>query len=445
MLVSWLFLAAAVWGALWTLASFRPPQRPGWLLMFGFFAAWWTTELAPLHLLWQLAAVVVFVALGALNAWPGWVALAITVASWCGLVWSVRGSWGTDRTLASSFRAGLGPGWDAGLSGEQVAAHRRKEWARVLLPFWFKRRGVKVTRNIQYVAGDTMRRHRLDVYKPVDAVPGAPVILQIHGGGWVIGNKNQQGLPLMYHLASHGWVCVAINYRLSPRGTWPDHLVDCKHALAWIRNNIAEHGGDPNYVVVTGGSAGGHLTAMMGLTPNAPEFQPGFEDVDTTVRAIIPFYAVYDWTQLARKGRDQGLRDVLERYIVKKKYDDAPEVYANASPVHHIRPDAPPALIVHGDRDTLAPVAEARTFVEKLRASSHQPVVYVELKGAEHAFEVFNSLRTMEVVAGVDRFLTWLVAADPPAGPSPAAAVPTDIDAADGSEIGPRSTVRTEP
>src|SRR5262249_29218696 len=227
-------LAAGVGGAWWPPASPRPPQRPGWLLMFGFFAAWWTTELAPLHLLWQLAAVVVFIALGALNAWPGWVALAITVASWCGLVWSVRGSWGTDRTLASAFRAGLGPGWDAGLSRQQVAAHRRKEWARVLLPFWFKRRGVTVTRNIQYVAGDTARRHRLDVYTPVDAAPGAPVILQIHGGGWVIGNKSQQGLPLMYHLASRGWVCVAINYRLSPRATWPDHLVDCKQALAWI-------------------------------------------------------------------------------------------------------------------------------------------------------------------------------------------------------------------
>ena len=74
----------------------------------------------------------------------------------------------------------------------------------------------------------------------------------------------------MYHLAARGWVCVAINYRLSPQATWPDHLVDCKRALAWIREHIAEYGGDPDYVVVTGGSAGGHLTAMMGLTAERP-------------------------------------------------------------------------------------------------------------------------------------------------------------------------------
>jgi acetyl esterase/lipase len=445
MLVSWLFLAAACWGALWTLASFRPPQRPGWLLMFGFFAAWWTTELAPFHIVWQLVAVIVLIALGALQAWPGSVALAITLASWIGLMWSVRGSWETDRTLASAFRDGLGAGWDAGLSPEEVAAHRRREWSRILVPFWFKRRGVKVTRNIQYVEGDAMRRHRLDVYRAVDLAPGAPVVLQIHGGGWVIGNKSQQGLPLMYHLASRGWICVAINYRLSPRATWPDHLVDCKHALAWIRENIASYGGDPDYVVVTGGSAGGHLTAMLGLTVNDPEFQPGFEAADTSVRAMIPFYAVYDWTQLNRKGRDKGLRDVLERYIVKKRFADAPEVYASASPMCHISAAAPPALIVHGDRDTLAPVAEARTFVARLRAVGRHPVVYVELKGAEHAFEVFNSVRTMEVVAGVDRFLAWLLNVDPPAAISRAAVAPTRNDAAAGMEIGPRSTVRTEP
>src|SRR5262249_6621404 len=157
-------------------------------------------------------------------------------------------------------------------------------------------------------------------------------------------------------------------------------------------------------------------------TPNDPEFQPGFETVDTSVRAMIPFYAVYDWTQLTRNGRDKGLRDVLERYIVKKKFADAPEVYASASPMCHISAAAPPALVVHGDGDTPAPVPEARTFVGKLRAASKDPVVSVELKGAEHAFEVFTSLRRMEVVAGVARFLAWLLSVAPPAALSRGAA-----------------------
>ena len=81
MVLSWTFLAVAVWGGLWTLVSFRPPHRPPWLMVVGFFAAWTTTELAPIHMLWQAAATVAFVALGALDAWPGWIALAVTLAS----------------------------------------------------------------------------------------------------------------------------------------------------------------------------------------------------------------------------------------------------------------------------------------------------------------------------------------------------------------------------
>ena len=73
---------------------------------------------------------------------------------------------------------------------------------------------------------------------------------------------NAQSLPLLGHMAEHGWVCVSINYRLSPRATWPDHIVDVKRALAWTKANIAGHGGDPGFVAVTGGSAGGHLAAM---------------------------------------------------------------------------------------------------------------------------------------------------------------------------------------
>ncbi len=74
---------------------------------------------------------------------------------------------------------------------------------------------------------------------------------------------------MMHELALRGWVCVAINYRLSPRATWPDHVVDCKRALAWVREHIAEYGGDPAFIAVSGGSAGGHL-ARPGRTHPQP-------------------------------------------------------------------------------------------------------------------------------------------------------------------------------
>ena len=103
----------------------------------------------------------------------------------------------------------------------------------------------------------------------------APVLLQIHGGGWTIGDKRQQALPLMMHLSRRGWICVAANYRLSPRATFPEHLIDVKQALRWVRENIAEYGGDPGFVAITGGSAGGHLCGAGGAhRRTAPSSSP---------------------------------------------------------------------------------------------------------------------------------------------------------------------------
>lgn len=417
---SWIIVAVAVWGALWTLVSFRPPVRPAWLMAPGFFAAWWTTELALLHLAAQAAIVAWLATTGGITTWYDWAALAVTILSWIGLARSVRTASGTDRTLATALTDGLGPGWSEGLPHRPTRG--RREWTRVVLPFRFKRPGVERIRDLVYVEGSTTKRHRLDVFRHPDTPPGAPVLLQIHGGGWIIGDKSQQGQPLMNLLASHGWVCVAINYRLSPKATWPDHLVDCKRALAWVRTHIAEYGGDPDYVVATGGSAGGHLTAMIGLTANDPQYQPGFESVDTTVRAMVPFYGVYEWDD-PRSGNGEALTDILARYIVKRPYAEAPDLYRSASPVHRVHADAPPALIIHGDHDTLAPVEEARRFAAELRSVSRNPVVYAELLGAHHAFEVFNSIRTLDAVAGVERFLDWLLVTAPPAaagdGPRP--------------------------
>ena len=120
------------------------------------------------------------------------------------------------------------------------------------------------------------------------------MLLQVHGGGWTIGKKDQQGIPLMQHLAAKGWVCVAINYRLAPRDPFPAQIIDVKKGIAWIRENIASYGGDPDYIAITGGSAGGHLTALAAVTPNDPEWQPGFEDADTSVQVAIPHYGIYD-------------------------------------------------------------------------------------------------------------------------------------------------------
>ena len=175
----------------------------------------------------------------------------------------------------------------------------------------------------------------------------------------------------MHHMASRGWLCVSIDYRLSPHATFPDHLVDCKRAIRWIRESVHEYGGDPNFVIATGGSAGGHLCALVGLTANRPEFQPGFEAVDTAVRACVPFYGVYDLVNLETAYPNDGLRRVLERQVLKAAPHEQPEAYRRASPLEHVHQDAPPFFVLHGDADSLVPVEVARRFVS--RAPGQEP------------------------------------------------------------------------
>src|SRR5208283_1736611 len=125
-------------------------------------------------------------------------------------------------------------------------------------------RGVERLRDISY-ANDDSQAHRLDVYRR--SGPGettaAPVLLFFHGGAWTIGGKREQGVPMLEYLAERGYVCITANYALSPKAKWPQHVVDCKLALAWVKRHAAEFGGDPTLVFVSGSSAGGHLSALV--------------------------------------------------------------------------------------------------------------------------------------------------------------------------------------
>ncbi len=397
--MSWAFLAVSIWGAAFTVNAHWPRKPRSFFLVPSFFAGWVTGELAAHHLSWQAGATAIFVALGALDAWPGWVGLGITLASWAGLLALVASSRRSATEVDTAIAGALGA----------VPEPERGRLPRLplMIPFLLRDRRVKVTRNLRYAEG-AGRRHLLDVYGPRGGTSGAPVLLQVHGGGWTVGNKRQQALPLVMHMAARGWVVVAINYRLSPKSTFPAHIEDVKRSIAWIRENIADHGGDPDFVCITGGSAGGHLTALAALTPNDPEYQPGFEQVDTSLRAAVPFYGVYDWTNRGRHGRGRdGLGGFIERIVLKRRFDDDPAAFERGSPLCRVNADAPPFLVVHGTGDSLATFDGAVDFVDALRDVSREPVAFVALRGAQHAFEIFHSLRTDYMVRGVERFLTW--------------------------------------
>jgi len=405
--VPWLFLTVSIVGLLFTANALRSVRGIMPLMTQSFFAGWLTTELALHHVVWQIAACTLFVAAGALSATPGWVGLVLSMLSWTGLLFLHLEGHRTKLRIEHALALALGANYRSELSGPLDVAFPR---GRLIVPFWLTFPGVRVIKNLRYAPG-AGRRRLLDLVLPSGHPVNAPVLLQIHGGAWIVGHKAQQARPLMHYMASRGFICVSMNYRLSPRARWPDHLIDAKHALAWIREHIAEYGGDPNFVIVTGGSAGGHLASMLALTANQPRYQPGFEHVDTRVNAAIPFYAPYDFLDREQKQPTRGLGLLLRFLVIGKARGAATDLYYDASPLSHVHQDAPPFFVIHGTHDSLTPIEEARLFVEHLRAVSKQPVAFAELPFAQHAFEIFHSPRALHAVQGAHRFASAVHAA----------------------------------
>lgn len=136
----------------------------------------------------------------------------------------------------------------------------------------------------------------LDVWRRPDVPPDAPVLLFVPGGAWVHGTRVLQGHTLLSHLVEQGWVCVTMDYRVSPVHRWPRHVADVNAAIAWARAHIDQYGGDREFVAIAGCSAGGHLAALAGLTAGDPTFRGELaEDADTSVDAVVGIYGRYDW------------------------------------------------------------------------------------------------------------------------------------------------------
>jgi acetyl esterase/lipase len=400
------FLALSATAAALTANALRP-QRNRALMVPSFFASWLTAELAPHNLAATVAGTTAHIARRGIRTKRDVAALALSAASAAGLARIISESRRARDDLERALGEGLGESWATEFDDQPDPGEMGTPWRQLLQPFRFQHPDVVRVPDLVYDERHGSRG-RLDVYHRRDLPANAPVLFQIHGGGWVIGDKSQQGLPLMLHLAARGWVCVATNYRLSPKATWPDHIVDVKRALAWTRNHVGDYGGDPSFIAVTGGSAGGHLAALTGVTANNKMFQPGFEDADTSVQACIPFYGIYDIAgELGMKESRWRNDSLMKKMVFKSDPDSDRDTWSAAAPLSHVHAEAPPFFVIHGSHDTLAPVAEARAFVDRLRATSKSPVVYAELPGTQHAFDVFPSIRSAHVVRAVDVFLRW--------------------------------------
>jgi acetyl esterase/lipase len=405
-----LYLFLSILGAIGAVTAVVQARRLSHAAPFYFLSGWLTGELAFIHLAWQLALTVLVAMFGGLESSTGRWGLLLYSVSWLGLLHLHRQSMDAGAVLGKSLRSALGDNYRGDIPLHRQSVLRNEiESAEWLRPFRMRRDGVRLHRDVAY--GEHGKRNLLDVYEPAQPREGGfPVLLQVHGGGWMIGEKQQQALPLMYHLAQRGWLCIACNYRLSPKDTFPAHIIDVKKTIAWIRQHAHEYSGNPEFLAITGGSAGGHLSSLAALTPNRPEWQPGFEDVDTSVAAAIPFYGVYDFLDSDEIRGSMSMEDVLAKYVMKCGPAGDPELWHNASPLNHVHADAPPMFVVHGTHDSLVWVEEARVFVNRLRGISDQVVAYAELPGAQHAFEVFHSVRTDHMVNAATDFLEWCYA-----------------------------------
>ncbi len=373
----------------WAANLYFPPKWPVWLAFPAFWTGWLIGELALHSAAIIGGGAVALAVLGGLADWYGTVGLVLALVAVAIMLLSWRGAGATRQ----AGEAVLGKALVAPKFG----------W-RLIWPFKIVRRGaVAITRDVK-VDPDAPESQVVDVFAPRSGARHAPVLVYVHGGGWVSGFRSFQGLPLFDRLVNAGWVCVSAEYRLSPVATFPAHIIDVKRAIAWVRANIADYGGDPDAIYISGNSAGGHLSALAALTPNDPAWQPGFEDVDTSVRAAAPCYGIYDLLHRESQWPHKGLRLLWRWLVLRKPFTDV-DAWKEASPWDHVGADAPPFLIVHGANDSLVPVAEARRFHDHFERLVPGRAKLFVVPGAQHAFDVFLSRRS---IWGVETIATYL-------------------------------------
>jgi acetyl esterase/lipase len=243
-------------------------------------------------------------------------------------------------------------------------------------------KGVKLERDVTYAKLENDRELKLDVFVPEKVEGKLPLVVWIHGGGWQNGTKtgNMSGF-----LATVGYISASIDYRLSGEATFPAQIEDCKAAIRWLRANADKYHIDPDKIGVWGGSAGGHLVALLGTAGDQKAWDVGENtDQSSRVQAVCDFFGPADLTAMpgAQAANANGAVSKLLGGPIAQKKEEA----RVASPLTYVSKDDPPFLICHGTDDRTVPVAQSEKFAEALEKAGVK-VKLMKIQGAGHGFK----------------------------------------------------------
>jgi acetyl esterase/lipase len=258
-------------------------------------------------------------------------------------------------------------------------------------------------RDLAYVPGGH-ERQKLDLYLPPTGSRW-PLVVSIHGGAFRMGSKDGEAAATAGALVARGFAVAAINYRLSQHAIFPAQIEDCKAAVRWLRANASRYGYDPDRVASFGGSAGGHLAAMLGTAGDVKAFDVGANPgVSSRVQAVVDFFGPTDFLQMdAHRLNAQAMvhdtPDSPESQLVGGPIRDNPDKVARANPITYVTKDDPPFLIIHGDADLLVPHHQSVLLDAALRKAGVS-VRFVTIPGGPHGGET--------VAKGLSTALDWL-------------------------------------
>lgn len=247
--------------------------------------------------------------------------------------------------------------------------------------------GVQVHRDLEYIP-DGHERHRLDLYLPEQAARPLPVIVWVHGGGWQRGDKSN--CPVIW-FATNGYAVAAINYRFSSHAIFPAQIHDCKAAVRWLRANAGKYRLDPEHIGAGGGSAGGHLVALLGTTPDVKEFEGpgGHAGQSSRVQAVLDWFGPTDFLTV-------GPKETRTRLLGGDAQQNQ-EKAIKASPMTYVSKNVAPFLIMHGDGDKTVPLAQSEVFAEALQKAGAEATLLV-VKGAGHGGAKFTSPENLKQI-----------------------------------------------